>query len=306
VHDRRGVETELVRGQQNACAEALDLEAARRLRVEAVPEPAGREDREREDDEHGDRGEDAERAQGLPAARDRPQVDRREREEDKRVELRGHREPEEAEAEQLTPAQHRSKCADGERSRKEVVRVERDRADRDRGEREQHGGCIDAVLRGTERHEREQDGEQRRDPAPGHQRLEGRVVGAAGQHGRREEHRERPRRVLDEDVAVRDHFAQEAVRVDPVEMNVAVALGAEETAVGNRAGEEEERRGECRDARGQLRAGVRGYGCGGGGAGGGGSAGGGGGCGAGGGGAGFAGGGGWAGGGGGGSAGGGW
>ena len=279
MHDRRRVQAELVAREQDARAEALDLQAARGLGVEAVPEPAGREDGERQDDEHGDGCEHAERAQRAAATCDLPDVDRRERDDDQGIELRRRSEPEQAEAEQLAAAQDSGERSDRERCREEVVGVERDRANGDRREREQDGRPVQTVLRGAERDEREQDGEERRDPAERHQRLESRVVGAPGQNGRRKEHRERSRRVLDEDVAVGQVAAQEAVGVDAVDVDVAVPLGAEEAAVGNRAGEEEQRRGERRDARGQPRAGVDGYGCGGGGGGaaGGGSAGGGGG-----------------------------
>jgi len=204
VHDRCRIETQLVRGEQDARAEALDLETACGLRVEAVPEPARREDRERQHDESRNRNEDAERAQRLPAAGDGPDVDRRERHDDQRVELRRDREPEEPEPEQVAPAHEGCERAHGERGREEVVRVEGDRPHGDRGHGEQRGRRVQTMLRRTERHEREQDTEQRSEPAHGHERLECGVVGPAGQHSRRKEHRKRSRRVLDEDIAIRE------------------------------------------------------------------------------------------------------
>ena len=222
--------------------------------MEAVPEPARREDREREHDERGDCREDAECAQGTSSAGDGPDVDHGERDDRERVELRRHREPEQAEAEQLATAHEGGQRSDRERRRKEVVGVQRDRPDRDRREREQGGGAVEALPGRAQRHEHEQDREQRADPAQGHERLEGRVVCAGGQNRRGQEHRERARWVLDEDVPVRNLAAEEAVGVDAVDVDVPVAIGAEQAAVRDRAGEQEERRGERRDARGQPRA----------------------------------------------------
>jgi len=104
AHDRRRIQAELVAREQDARAEALDLQAARGLGVEAVPEPAGREDGERQDDERGDGREHAERAQGAAATCDLPDVDRRQRDDDQGIELRRRSEPEQAEPEQLAPA----------------------------------------------------------------------------------------------------------------------------------------------------------------------------------------------------------
>ena len=136
--------------------------------------PPGERIGEREHDEHGDGCEHAERAQRAAATCDLPDVDRRERDDDQRVELRRHREPEQAEAEQLAAAQDCGERSDRERRREEVVGVQRDRPDGDRREREQHRRGVEAAPRGAERDEREQDGEERRDPAQRHQRLESR------------------------------------------------------------------------------------------------------------------------------------
>ena len=101
----------------------------------------------------------------------------------------------------------------------------------------QTGRCIQPATPNPERDEDEQHGEERRDPAERHQALEGEVVGAAREHGRRQEDRERAGRILDEDVPVGKLPAEEAVRVDPVQVDVPVALCPEEAAVGNRARE---------------------------------------------------------------------
>src|SRR4051812_21846897 len=68
--------------------------------------------------------------------------------------------------------------------------------------------------------------------------------------GRRHEHGERARRVLDEGVAVRQRPVQEALGVALVDVQVAKARGAEEPAVRDRASGEEDR---CSGEGGQER-----------------------------------------------------
>jgi len=204
VHDSRGVDTKLVRGQQDARTEALDLQSSRGLRVEAVPEPARRQDREREHHEHGDAREHAQRTQRAAATCDLPDVDGSDRDDDQRVELRRHREPEQAEPEELAATQDCRERSDRERRGKQVIGVQRDRPDRDRRQGEERRGGVEAPPGRAQRHEREQDGEERPDPAQRHQSLEAGVVRAPGQNSRRHENQERSGRVLDEDVTVRE------------------------------------------------------------------------------------------------------
>src|SRR5439155_14116353 len=116
----------------------------------------------------------------------------------------------------------------------------RDRPDGDRREREERGYHVQPSALHSEREQEQQEREERRDSAQRHQDLEGRVVRASRKHRGRKEDGERSGRVLDEDVPVRKLAAEELVRVDPVEVYIAVALGTEESAVGQRARREED------------------------------------------------------------------
>jgi hypothetical protein len=92
--------------------------------VEAVPEPARRQQDERRDHERRYRAENEQRLEHTAAPGDGPQVRGRRRHEHDRIELRGHRQPEQAEGEQVPPTQERSQRAGGQRGRKQVVGVE--------------------------------------------------------------------------------------------------------------------------------------------------------------------------------------
>ena len=225
--------------------------------MEAVPEPTGRKDGEGQ--EHGDdnAAQDRERPRSPPTTEICPDECQSRHDEHQRVELRGHGEPEEPEAEQLAPPQDRRQRADGQGGGEEVVGVEGDRADRDRRQREERGRRIQPATPHPEGHENQHDGEERRDPAERHQALEGEVVGPGREHGRRQKDRERAGRVLDEDVPVRKLAAQEPVRVDPVQVDVPVSLRPEEASVGNGAREQEDGCCERGDARGESHLRLR-------------------------------------------------
>ena len=210
--------------------------------MEAVPEPARRERGERRDDERGDTAADEQGLKRAAAACDGPEVRSRERNEHDRIELRAHGEPEQAEGEEVFPAQERGQSADGQCGREQVVRVEGDRPDRERREGKEPCRRVEPPPPHAEGHEHQRQGEERGEAAEGHQALEREVVGAAGKHGGREKDGESAGRVLDEEVAVRELAAQELVGVDAVEMHVPVALASEEASVGNRAGREKEGR----------------------------------------------------------------
>jgi hypothetical protein len=96
-----------VRGQEHGAAQALDLKAPRGLRVETVPEPAGRKQGERADHERHDPAEDEQGLQRTSAASDGPEIRDRKGHEHDRIQLRGHRQPEQAEREQVPSAQER-------------------------------------------------------------------------------------------------------------------------------------------------------------------------------------------------------
>jgi hypothetical protein len=113
-----------VRGQEHGSAQALDLKSPRGLRVETIPEPAGCKQGERDDHEGHDPAEDEQGLEHTPVASDGPEIRDRNGNEHDRIELRGHRQPEQAEREQVPSAQERGQCADGQRGGKQVVGVE--------------------------------------------------------------------------------------------------------------------------------------------------------------------------------------
>ena len=82
-------------------------------------------------------------AQSPGPARDRPDVQHRERDEDERVELRRDRQAEEPEREELAAPEKGGQRADGQRGREQVVGVQRDRPDRDRRQREEPGRGVE-------------------------------------------------------------------------------------------------------------------------------------------------------------------
>ena len=98
-HDGRVVQPQPVGGQERRSAQALDLKAPRVLRMEAVPEPARRKQGERRDHERHDPAENEQRLEDTAATRNGPEVRGRRRHEHERIELRGHRQPEQAERE---------------------------------------------------------------------------------------------------------------------------------------------------------------------------------------------------------------
>ncbi len=111
-------------GKQDGAAEALDLQAPRGLGLEAVPEPTRREHREGRDHDQNDSGENKQGLQRAAAARDDPDVGSRGRNEHERIDLRAHRQPEQAEGKEVAAAQERGQRADRQRRRKQVVGVE--------------------------------------------------------------------------------------------------------------------------------------------------------------------------------------
>jgi len=225
------VEAQPVEHEQDGGAEALDLEAARGLCVEALVDAVRGVRRERRD--RGRRADDehAERDQHAPGIGPPPQKPRRQRNEDERVDLRGDGEPEHREGRQLPAAQQQPECEHGEERGPRVVGVERDRAEGKRREREQPHRDPHAPLRGAELREHQGDEHDRRRAAERHQRLERGVVVRRAEGGRRQEDRERTRRVLDEDVAVGQRSVQQPLRVALVDVDVAKARRAEEPAV---------------------------------------------------------------------------
>ncbi len=244
--DVRVVEPEPVGDEQKGRAEALHLQPAVRLRAEAGHHAVRVVGGERDHHQRGDGDEGAESERRTPRAGAAPDVDAREGDERERVDLRRDREPERCEAEQVAAAQEEQQPEHREQRGPGVVGVERDRAERSRRQREQAHCNVQLPPRGADLHQHERREEDRRDPAERHQRLERGVVVPRAERGRRHEDRKRSRRVLDEDVAVRQLPVQELLRVALVDVHVPKPRGTEEPAVGDRAGGDEDGHGNER------------------------------------------------------------
>ena len=124
---------QVVGGEVERRAEALDLERARELAADAVGDAVGRDDQEREEDEHDDAGR---HARGRRAPRGVRAGARRRRaasgSEHGRIELHGDRRAEQAEAEPVAAVDERRERAGDERGRVEVEAREHDRAEQER------------------------------------------------------------------------------------------------------------------------------------------------------------------------------
>jgi hypothetical protein len=229
-----------VRRQEESAAEALDLERALRLRVDALPEPVPADDRERPHDQEDDAGEREQRPSDVPPP-DREAEDGKER---GRVDLGGHGETEQPESERRTLVEQRAESGGDEERRPDVVGVERNGPE---GEGRERQGRKRTVETACARSQPDEDGsrdDDRREAEHGHEHLERVPVGVVRQERGRREDREGAGRILDEDVPVRDTSVQQAARVLAVEADVAVLAPAKETALGNRGRDQVDRRYE--------------------------------------------------------------
>jgi len=248
LDDSSVVETGPVEHEQERRAEALDLQASRGLRVEALVDAVRSVGRERRDHRRGDQHQHAERHSGTPRACAAPHVPGRQRHQHERVDLRADRQPEHRERRQLPAAEQQPERQHRQERRPGVVGVQRDRPERDGREREQRHADADARHRRSELGEHQRDEEDRRHAAEGHQRLEGRVVVVSAEGGRRQEDGERARGVLDEDVAVGQGAVEQPLRVALVDVDVAETSGSRQAAVGHGAGGEVDRGRDERSA----------------------------------------------------------
>ena len=196
---------EVVRGEIERRAEALDLQRPRQLPPDAVRDAAGRDDEEREEGEHDDAGAERQADQRLAPAAPPPDVRERDGHEHGRIELHRHGRAEQAEAEPVAPVHERGERGGHERRRIEVEARQHDRAEQKRKRRDQRERADRSLARRPEpaqRHRREQ---HRGDAEAGHQELEdvaeARLVVA--QQSGDDEREQRAGRVLRADVAVR-------------------------------------------------------------------------------------------------------
>ena len=243
--------------EQERRAEALDLQRARELAGDAVPEPGGRDDQEREHPGGEHAREPAPGNERLPPSFPPPDVDERERDDDAGPQLGRDAEPEQREPEPRPPAHERGDRAGADRRRPEIEARQDDRPEQDRSDsREgQHSHCPHEPGAQTpksegERHEREPGGDE-------HQRLEQPAVRLEGRRGvpdrRRGEDRQRARRILDAEVPVGHRSVRDQVPVPEVDPRVDDLRVVEEPAVERGPGRDQQQQPD-----GERRSGRRG------------------------------------------------
>ena len=196
---------ELVGHEQEARAEALDLQGPIGLPVQAVPDAAGREPDEGKKDDRNDACEDGPAEERVPPAVTTPHVCESGRNDDDRKDLRRRREAEHPEAGPLALGEHSAEAEHHQRRWPEIEAGQDHGAEserRQRREAERDEEAFRLCTQGAERNRRADDCEQ---ATQDHQPLEvppinPRVVPVAD--CRQQEDRQRRRRVLDREVEV--------------------------------------------------------------------------------------------------------
>jgi len=241
------VDAEPVPGEQDAGGQALGMQAAPELRIETLPDPVRRKRKPGHDEDCGHPGERRQHPRGRAAT----EMKERERQQNNRVELRGKRGPEQPARDCAAPVDERRESTHRQQRRPGVVRVQRDRPERDRHEREEERGGADVQHACAPAREHERHAVDRCDRGERHQHLEQRVVRAVRRERGRGEERDRPGRILDEDVAVGQPPVEQRVAVLAVQVQVAELRAAEEPAARHRERAQEQRGRERRHPQGK-------------------------------------------------------
>ena len=236
----RGDDARMRERRQERRAETLDLERARDLAADRVPEPSRREDHERQ--HHGRRERQSEPDADCELARSAPaqRPDDGERDDGEREALGddggGEREP----APPVPVPQERRERAEHEQRQPEVVPRQRDRSDEERRD-------------GDERERaRARSGDHRDGQAPhaerGHQPPEDLgVAGVPVRVDRGDEDRQGPRRVFDREVAIRQQAVVDRTPVTLVDRRVGDQVSRVEPVVEDDPAADEHR-GRGRDS----------------------------------------------------------
>ena len=201
--DHHGVvESELLRGEEERRAQALDLERPPELALHGVDEALRRDQRERHDDHREGCRERAERDPRLPPAVPPRDVDEQRRQEHERVDLRRDGDPQHGEAEALPPGEDGGERRRRQQGRPEVVAGQHHGAEREREQPDRDGGREQPAWGCLERRGRPDDEHEQRGRAEPHEHLEERAVVLGRPERRQPEHRQRARRVLEREVPV--------------------------------------------------------------------------------------------------------
>ena len=155
-------------------------------------------------------------------------VQGRRHDEEDRVDLRRRRQAEQQEGGHRSTEREREQRADRQRGRPRVVRVEPHAAEQERADGDEAERKREPSRPGAELDEQARDAPEPAERDGRHQELEEEAVVPVGHERRRQEHDERPRRVLDERVAVGDRAVEKALRVPVIELEVDVGPPAEQ------------------------------------------------------------------------------
>ena len=236
------VSEHVMRHEEEASAEALDLKRARSLVPEAVPEASRRQDEERRESEGDHRGHGGCAEQRLAPTLASPDVGDRDRREHHWIELRRDRCAERDVPEAKPSRDECGKRGRGQRGRPEIEAREDDWAEREWGERDEGERSQESLRSRAEREQRERDADDHPLAEEGHQRLEpdaerlGTGVAERGNH----ENGQRARRVFDREVAVRHLPVVDRRPVTLVDGRVHDRVAREMAAVQHPPGHEEE------------------------------------------------------------------
>lgn len=235
---------------EEACAQALDLQAARELRAQRESQPARREEGERDRDGGAAEQQADEGAPGSGCASDALMPREDGGSEEQGIELRGGTEAQQARPRRRPPADEEEHPDCDECGGPGVEGVQGDRPEEQR--REPHAdGCGPLASRTTAERAYGEDrrGRGHSEEDDLHELERQRVVVGVGDERRDSQRGERRRRELDEEVAVRDAADCDLLAVLPVEPRVADSVALEdpvrhEGRRGDEDGQADERRDE--------------------------------------------------------------
>ena len=219
------VRAEPVEGEQDRCAERLDLQRPPELDLEAVADAARAERGEGKHDRREDRREDPRGDLGLPPPRPPVDDEEEQRQQDERILLGRDRDCEHGKRDAMAPGDDRGQRSGSERRRPEVEARERHLPEQCGRQADESG----APATGPQRERNEDDAARREQPL---QHLRPKREARAREHGGKRERRQRAGRILHEEVAVRELAVPHVLAVRVVERRVADIGPVEELDVG--------------------------------------------------------------------------
>ena len=158
MRDRHAVPAEVMRRNEQLCAETFDLQPASRLRAEALQQSMRRQHEERNDHNDRDPGESEERFERTPFPAQAPRPDQDRRQKDDGIHLRGERDAEHGARRSRPACQEQRDGGDRQQRRPGVVRVQRDGTEGNRrhGDEEHRSPQPDGRRAEARQHERDE------------------------------------------------------------------------------------------------------------------------------------------------------